>query len=105
MFVVLLHEDEPEASDKIRRLIEKHFPGSAHYKFSNCVYLVTGPRLVSEVTDALGFDDDESLYGAVLRLNGSHSGRSWVKMWDWLRASEAARRAPLTRDTPWASRT
>ena len=91
MFVVLLHEDEPESGNKLRRRIEEHFPGSAHYKFSDFVYLVTGPRLVTEVKEKLRFNEDEDLYGAVLRINGSHSGRSWVSLWDWLRAAEEGR--------------
>ncbi len=87
-FLVLLHENEPEANGKLRQQIEKKYPGSSHYKFSDHVYLVTGPRLVNEVQEALGFDEDEKLYGAILRLNGSFSGRSWTKMWDWLKSTE-----------------
>ena len=95
MFVVLLHEDEPESSNKLQQRIEEHFPGSDHYKFSDLVYLVTGPRLVTEVKEKLGFNEDRELYGAVLRLNGSFSGRSWMTMWDWLRAAEEGRWAEL----------
>ena len=90
-FAVILHEDEPESSAKIRAHIEEHYPGSNHYKFSDFVYFVTGPRLVSDVLDTLGFDDDDDLYGAVLRLNGSFSGRSWTKLWDWMKAAEEVR--------------
>ena len=91
MFVVLLHDDEPEASEKLQRLIEENFPGSDHYKFSDFVYLVTGARLVTEVKEKLNFNEDDNLYGAILRLNGSHAGRSWVALWDWLRAAEERR--------------
>ncbi|MDE0116080.1 MAG: hypothetical protein OXT07_05630 [bacterium] len=87
-FAVFLHQDEPEASNKVRKHIEENFPGSNHYKFSEYVYLVTGPRLVNEVSGALGLDDDDDLYAAVLSLNGSFGGRSWVAMWDWLKAAE-----------------
>lgn len=88
-FAIILHEDEPESNDKVRARIAEKYPGSEHFEFSPFTYLVTGPRLVSEVVDTLGLqDDDEVVYGAVLRLNGSFSGRSWTKLWDWLRAAD-----------------
>ena len=91
-FVIMLHDDDT-SNDELRSSIEKTYPGSSHYKFSDFVYLVTGPRLVSDITHDLGFDDDgnEKLYAAILRLNGSYSGRSWIKLWDWLQAAEQAR--------------
>ena len=87
-FAVILHEDELESSVKLRERIEEHYPGSEHYKFSDHVYLVTGPRLTTDVTEALGFNQDDDLYAAVLSLNGSFSGRSWVKLWEWLKSAE-----------------
>lgn len=87
-FVVLLHDDEPESSAKLRGRIKEKFPESEHFEFSDHAYLVTGPRLVTDVLDQLGFDDDEKLFAAVLRLNGSYSGRSWNKLWDWMRSTE-----------------
>ena len=46
---------------------------------------------MTDVMEALEMDDDESLYAAILRLNGSYSGRSWTKLWDWMKAAEEAR--------------
>ena len=90
-FVVMLHDDEPESNAKLRAGIEEKFSGSEHFKFSDHVYLVTGPRLVTDVLSTLGFDDDENLYAAVFRLNGSFSGRSWTKLWDWMKSAEDSR--------------
>ena len=90
-FAVLLHEEEQEANATLRDRIEEQFPGAANYKFNDNVYLIHGPKLVDEVMERLGIDDDESLYAAVLRLNGSYSGRSWRNMWDWFRAAEESR--------------
>lgn len=90
-YVVMLHEEGPDASVTLRERIEKRFPGSERYKFSDHVYLVTGPLLVSEVLEKLGIDDDEDLYAAVLPLKGSYSGRSWVELWDWMKATDQAR--------------
>ena len=87
-FVVLLHDDEGESTDRLRSKIKEKFPGSEHFEFSEHTYLVTGPRLVTDVLDTLGLDDDETLYAAVLRLNGSYSGRSWLKLWDWMQSTE-----------------
>ena len=67
-FAVLLHEDEPEASKALRSRIKEVFPDSEHYEFSEYVYLVSGPRLTTEVKEKLGLDDDENLYAAILRL-------------------------------------
>ncbi len=33
-------------------------------------------------------DASDELYAAVFRLNGSYSGNSWVKLWEWLKAAE-----------------
>ena len=91
-FAVILHDDEPESNEKIRARIEVEYPGSEHFKFSPLTYFVTGPRLVTEVVDTLGLqNDDDVVFGAVLRLNGSFSGRSWTKLWDWLRAADQSR--------------
>jgi len=90
-FVIVLHDDEPEASATLRTRIEEKYPKTEHYKLSEFTYLVTGPRLVSEVAESLGMDDDDKLFAAVLRLNGSFSGRSWANLWDWLRAAEGNR--------------
>lgn len=46
---------------------------------------------MSEVLEKLRIDDDEDLYAAVLSLNGSYSGRSWVELWDWMKATDQAR--------------
>lgn len=89
-FVILLHEDEPLANEKLSASIEEKFPDSEHFKFSSHAYLVTGERLVSDVIERLGFDDDDTLFAAVLRLNGSYSGRSWLKLWDWMQSAEAS---------------
>ena len=88
---MMLHEDEPESSEKLRARIEERFPSPQSYKFSDHVYLLTGPKLVENITDELGLNEDDELYAAVLRLNGSYSGRSWRAMWDWFRAAEEAR--------------
>lgn len=85
-FAIILHDEE--SSPRLRKLIEEGYPGSEHFKFPDSVYFVTGPRLVTEVTASLGFDDDADLYAARLRLNGSFSGRSWIRLWDWLKAAE-----------------
>lgn len=90
-FVVLLHDDEQESNEKLRASIKQKFPGSEHFEFSDHAYLVTGPRLVTDVLDELGLDDDETLFAAVLRLNGSYSGRSWLKLWDWIQSTERVR--------------
>lgn len=90
-FVVVLHDDEPQASATLRERIEEKYPDSEHYRLSEYTYLVTGPRLVSDVAESLGMTDDENLYAAILRLNGSFSGRSWTDLWDWLRAAEGNR--------------
>ncbi len=89
-FAIFLHHDQTESNKRLRKLIEEAYPESAHYKFSDFVYLVTGPRVVSEVAETLKLDDEEDLYAAILRLNGSFTGRSWTAMWDWLRATEIA---------------
>ena len=90
-FAIILHEDEPEANEKVRNRIEEVYPDSKHFAFSPLAYLVTGPRLVDDVINDLGLhDDDDIVYGAVLRLNGSFSGRSWERLWDWLRAADQA---------------
>ena len=90
-FAVLLHEDELARSAELRDRIENRYPGSGrspgsgHYKLSDHVYLVSGPRLISEVNDALGFGDDQELCAAIFRLNDSFSGRSYTSLWNWLR--------------------
>ena len=43
---------------------------------------------MSDVLDRLGLDDNDDLYAAVLSLNGSYSGRSWVKLWDWMKTAD-----------------
>ena len=90
-FVVLLHQDHPESSEKLRARIEEQFPKPASYKFAENVYMVTGPKLVDSVTEKLGLNEDDELYAAVLRLNGSYSGRSWRALWDWFTATEESR--------------
>ena len=87
-FVVLLHDDKPELSAKLRAGIENRFAGSRHHKFSDDVYLVTGARSASDVFSALGLDDDRGIHAAVLALSGSFSGRSWMNLWEWLRAAD-----------------
>ena len=90
-FVVVLHDDEPKASATLRDRIKEKYPDGEHYRLSEYTYLVTGPRLVSDVVESLGVNEDEDLYAAILRLNGSFSGRSWANLWDWLRAAEENR--------------
>ena len=87
-FVVLLHDDEPESNAKLRAGIEERFAGWMHYKFSDHAYLVTGVSSMSDVSSALGFDDDESLHAAVLQLSCSFGGRSWMNLWEWVRMAE-----------------
>lgn len=87
-FVILLHDDEPDPSAKLRVDIEHCFAGSKHYKFSDSAYLVTGARSASDVSRAMGFDDAPSLHAAVLELTGSFSGRSWMNLWEWLKAAD-----------------
>ena len=91
MFVVMLHESEPEANEKLRARIEERFPSPQSYKFSDHVYLLAGPKLIEQVDDALGLRDDHELSAAILRLRGSYGGRSWRNMWDWFQAMEEAR--------------
>ena len=92
-FAVFLHEDELAISAELRDRIENRYPGSGrssrsgHYKLSDHVYLVRGPRLIGEVRDALGFGDDQELCAAIFRLNDSFSGRSYTSLWNWLRAA------------------
>lgn len=91
-FVILLHTDEQkESNDEIRKRIKAEYPGSEHFEFSEFTYLVTGPRLTSDVREALGINEENSLSAAILRLNGSYSGRSWVRLWEWMRAAEATK--------------
>ena len=90
-FAVILHDNEPEANELLRERIKQQFPGDQHFQFSDNVYLVTGERLVDKVTAKLGFDGGDDVFGAVLRLNGSFSGRSWTRLWDWLKAAEEVR--------------
>lgn len=90
-FAVFLHEEHELSNDLLRERIVDNFPDDQHFQFSDNVYLVTGVNLVEQVTKLLGFDDDEDLAGAVLRLNGSFGGRSWNVLWDWLRAAEENR--------------
>ena len=88
-FVVILHDDEPDANKVLRERIKEGFPGDQHYEFSDTVHLITGVRLIEQIASKLGFedeDDDEAL-GVVLRLNGSYQGRSYSKLWDWMRAA------------------
>ena len=86
-FAIMLHDGEYESNARLRAKIEKKFAGSGHYKFSDHVCLVTGPRLATDVLSTLGSGDDESPHAAVFRLNGSFSGRSWTKLWDWTLAA------------------
>ena len=87
-FAVLLHDDETESKEELTRRIEEAYPGDKHFKFSDGVYIVTGPRLVDDVAKTLGLHDEADRFGVVLRLNGSFSGRSWTNLWDWLRAAD-----------------
>lgn len=87
-FVILLHENEPLSNDKLRASIEEKFPGSEHFRFSENAYLVTGVSLTSDVTERIGMEESDELYAAVLRLNGSYTGNSWARFWDWLGAAE-----------------
>ena len=91
IFAVYLHEEESESSATLRERIKDKYPKPEHYELTEHLYLVTGANLVSEVMEALGMDDNENLYAAVLRLNGSYSGRSWRAMWDWFKAAEESR--------------
>lgn len=89
-FAVILHDDEPEANEKIRKRIEDEFPDADRFEFSEYVYFVTGVRLVDEVKNRLGLGNDD-MFGVVLRLNGSFGGRSWPRLWDWFKAAEELR--------------
>lgn len=84
-FAILLHDD-PTAAE-IRAKIKDTYPDPDRYEFSEHVYLITGPKLATEITAALGLDDNPELNAAILRLNGSYSGRSWLKLWDWMQAA------------------
>ena len=89
-FLVLLHDDDD--NEVIRERISSSYPESDHFRFSDSVFFVTGPRLVDDVANEIGLMDDENpRRGVVVRLNGSHSGRSWKTLWDWLRAADAER--------------
>ena len=90
-FAVLLHDDEPEANERVRERIEEKFPEDQHYRFGDTVYIISGPRLADEVVKALGLADDTDLAAVVLRLNGSYTGRSWTSFWDWMRAANEPR--------------
>ena len=84
-FAVLLQEDKPQSQDLLRQRIEDRFPGDGHLQLNTNVYLVRGPREISDVTEMLGFDDEEPLvYGAVLALAGTYGGRSFTSTWDWM---------------------
>ena len=88
-FAILLHDDEPESNARLIERLEDQYPGGKRFKFSDGIYIVTGPRLVSDVSEGLGMvGPDADAYGVVLRLNGSFSGRSSVRLWDWLKAAD-----------------
>lgn len=87
-FVVLLHPDEPDSVKELKAAIDEQFPGKQHFKFSKHAYLITGADFTSDITEKIGMDSSDELYGAVFRLNGSYSGNSWVKLWEWLKAAE-----------------
>ena len=96
-FAVILHDPQSAAAKGfgdiesnnriVRARIEELFKAS-HYKLSDYVYFVSGPRLVSSVADSLGLSSDEGKIGAVVSLNGSFSGYSWPELWDWLRTAD-----------------
>ncbi len=88
-FAVLLHEDKKASSTNVRKRLEGVFPESDYYKFSDHVYLVTGVLLTTDVMEKLKITEDEDAYAAVLSLNGSFAGRSWSKLWEWLREADA----------------
>ena len=67
------------------------FPESDYYKFSEHVYLVTGAPLTTDVAEKLEITEDEQAFAAILSLNGSYSGRSWSKLWEFLRQADARR--------------
>ena len=93
-FLVLLHdEDEDENKNSfVRESITTKYPDDAHVEFSDHAFFVVGPRLVEDLANDIGLLDDEPpRRGVVLRLNGSHSGRSWRRLWDWLREADATR--------------
>ena len=89
-FAVLLHGEEASSAN-VRIRLEGVFPESDYYKFSDHVYLVTGALLTSDVMEKLKITEDEDAYAAVLSLNGSFAGRSWSKLWEWLREADARR--------------
>ena len=93
-FVVLLHDDETAEADNdlIREQLRSNYEEADLFEFSDSVFFVTGPRLVDDVATGLGLmDDEQPRRGVVVSLNGSHSGRSWKRLWDWLRAADAER--------------
>lgn len=90
-FAVLLHEQEEESSARIRKRLVDAFAKSDYFEFSEHVYLVTGAPLTTDVADKLEITEDEQAFAAILSLNGSYSGRSWSKLWEFLRQADARR--------------
>lgn len=89
-FAVLLHEEQEESA-AVRERLENVFAESDRYKFSDHVYLVIGPPLADDVMEQLEIPQNEGSFAAILSLNGSFAGRSWSKLWEWLREADTKR--------------
>ena len=88
--IVLLHDEETGgdefANGQVRSRIQDYFP--QNYKLSSHAYLVHSPMFVREVAERLGLDTETQHLGAVISLNGSYSGFTSTRLWDWLREAE-----------------
>ncbi len=76
----------PEENSKVVDLINEHYP--FNYSINDQCFLVRTEQISERVATILGFTDingvEEGAHGAVLKLNGAHSGLAAPGLWEWL---------------------
>ena len=85
MFAVIFHDAAPEMIDRLKAA----YPHPDHLEVQPDTYLISGDLLIEDITKVLGMTPDGDGAGLVIRCNGTYSGRTYRRNWDWLaRATE-----------------
>ena len=79
IFAVIIHD--PDAG--VGSQLEQAYPEREQIQLAPNIYLVSGDLLITDIVERIGLKEEPS-GGVVFRLNGTYSGRTYPRVWDWL---------------------
>ena len=84
IFAVLLGQGQGLTDDQIERVSAQKF-----YKVNDTTYLIVSDELTSDISEALGMNEEKKVEGVVLKLNSARAGWFSLSVWEWFNKIES----------------